>query len=69
MKLSNIYRSIVTTTLGFIIIGISLYSVVQHQFTWIDTVIGLGLGLSLLFAPDSVLDSLLNKLKSDKDAE
>ena len=60
---SNIIKSLITTTLGVIIILGSLFSSIVMNNNWSDTIWGLALGLGLLFAPDEILVKLRNFIK------
>jgi hypothetical protein len=60
MKL-NYYKQWKTTSLGLIIIVASITSVFVKEILWSDAIIGIAVGLMLVFSPDSILDKI-NKL-------
>lgn len=59
----NIYKSVITTTLGIVIILGSLFSSIVMNNSWSDTVWGIAMGLGLLFAPDEILIKLKNFIR------
>jgi len=59
----NVYRSLITTTLGVVIILGSLFSSIVMNNSWSDTVWGIAMGLGLLFAPDEILIKLKNFIR------
>jgi hypothetical protein len=60
MKL-NYYKQWKTTSLGLIIIVASITSVFVKEILWSDAIIGIAVGLMLVFSPDTILDKI-NKL-------
>lgn len=60
---TNIWKSLITTSLGVIIILGSLFSSIVMNNSWSDSVWGIAVGLGLLFAPDEVLKKLKNFIK------
>ncbi len=60
---SNIWKSLITTTLGIIIILGSLFSAIVMNNSWSDSVWGMAMGLGLLFAPDVMLTKLKNFIR------
>jgi hypothetical protein len=62
MKLNNI-KSWKTTVLGIILIIASIVSVFVKEVQWSDAVIGIGVGLVLLFSPDTILNKFGNFIK------
>lgn len=54
----NIRKSLITTTLGVIILIGSLFSSIIMNNSWSDTVWGIAMGLGLLFAPDEMIKKL-----------
>ena len=59
----NIYKSLITTILGIVIILGSLFSSIIMNNSWSDSVWGIAMGLGLLFAPDTMLIKLKNFIK------
>lgn len=60
---TNIWKSLITTSLGVVIILGSLFSSIVMNNSWSDSVWGIAVGLGLLFAPDEVLKKLKNFIK------
>ncbi len=54
MKLNNI-KQWKTTALGLILILASIVSVFVKGLSWADASFGIGIGLVLIFSPDSIL--------------
>jgi len=54
MKFNNI-KAWKTTTLGIILILASIVSVFVKSVSWSDASFGIGIGLVLIFSPDSIL--------------
>ena len=55
MKVTNNLKQWKTTALGIILIGASIASVFVKNVSWSDAAFGIGIGLVLIFSPDSVL--------------
>lgn len=47
-----------TTLIGIVLIGASISSVFIKSVSWADATFGVGIGLILLFSPDSILGKL-----------
>lgn len=65
MKFTNIYRHMITTLVGLIIIGMSVWQIYQVPVSWFDALAALALGFTLLFAPDNMLaklEKIINRL-------
>lgn len=66
----NLTKSWKTTLIGSVILMAAIISVfVSNSITWMDASIGIGIGLALLFAPDSLIkriSSLFSK-KNEND--
>lgn len=62
MKLKNV-KSWKTTALGLILIIASVVSVFIKGIQWSDAVIGIGVGLVLIFSPDTILNKFGNFIK------
>lgn len=60
---TNIWKSLITTSLGVVIILGSLFSSIMMNNSWSDSVWGIAVGLGLLFAPDEILKKLKNFIK------
>jgi hypothetical protein len=60
---TNIWKSLITTSLGVVIILGSLFSSIAMNNSWSDSVWGIAVGLGLLFAPDEILKKLKNFIK------
>lgn len=54
MKIKNI-KAWKTTALGFILIAASIASVFVKGLSWADASFGIGIGLVLIFSPDTIL--------------
>lgn len=54
MKIKNL-KEWKTTALGFILIGASIASVFVKGLSWSDASFGIGIGLVLIFSPDTIL--------------
>ena len=54
MKVKNI-KAWKTTTLGIILIVASIASVFVKGLSWSDASFGIGIGLVLIFSPDTIL--------------
>jgi hypothetical protein len=54
MKIKNI-KAWKTTALGIILIGASIASVFVKGLSWSDASFGIGIGLVLIFSPDTIL--------------
>jgi hypothetical protein len=54
MKLKNL-KAWKTTALGIILILASILSVFVKSVSWSDASFGIGIGLVLIFSPDSIL--------------
>jgi len=54
MKLKNL-KAWKTTVLGIILILASILSVFVKSVSWSDASFGIGIGLVLIFSPDSIL--------------
>lgn len=59
----NVVKSLITTTLGAVIILGSLFSAIVMEGGWSDAVWGIAVGLGLLFAPDAILTKLKNFIR------
>lgn len=59
----NLTKSIITTSLGIVIILGSLFSSIVMQNSWSDSIWGIAMGLGLLFAPDDMLNRLKKFIK------
>jgi hypothetical protein len=55
MKVVKNVKQWKTTALGIILIVASIASVFIKSVTWSDAVFGIGIGLVLMFSPDSIL--------------
>lgn len=62
MKVKN-FAQWKTTILGLIILVASIASVFIKEIGWSDAVIGIGIGLVLIFSPDTIIDKLNNFIK------
>jgi hypothetical protein len=60
---TNIWKSLITTSLGVVIILGSLFSSIVMNNSWSDSVWGIAVGLGLLFAPDEILKKLKNFIR------
>jgi hypothetical protein len=49
---------LITTTLGIVIIGGSLFTAIIMETGWSDAVWGIAVGIGLLFAPDELIARL-----------
>lgn len=54
MKIKNL-KEWKTTSLGIILIGSSIASVFVKGLSWSDASFGIGIGLVLIFSPDTIL--------------
>ena len=54
MKIKNV-KAWKTTSLGIILIGASIASVFVKGLSWSDASFGIGIGLVLIFSPDTIL--------------
>lgn len=54
MKIKNL-KEWKTTSLGIILIGASIASVFVKGLSWSDASFGIGIGLVLIFSPDTIL--------------
>ena len=61
--LCNIWKSLITTSIGIIILLGSLFSVIIMNNSWSDAVWGIAMSLGLLFAPDEMLTKLKNFIR------
>ncbi len=59
----NVIKSLITTTLGAVIILGSLFSAIVMEGGWSDAIWGIAVGLGLLFAPDAILTKLKNFIR------
>ena len=59
----NIYKSLITTSLGVVILIGSLFSAIIMNNSWSDAVWGIAMGLGLVFAPDEMLTKLKNFIR------
>ena len=62
MKVNN-YKQWKTTTLGLIIMTCSIASVFVKEIQWSDAIIGIAVGLILIFSPDSIIDKIKSLIK------
>lgn len=62
MKIKN-FAQWKTTILGLIILIASIASVFIREISWSDAVIGISIGLVLIFSPDTIIDKLNNFIK------
>jgi len=62
MKLKN-YAQWKTTVLGLVLILASVLSVFLKDVQWSEAIIGIGVGLVLIFSPDSILSKFGNFVK------
>lgn len=62
MKVKN-FAQWKTTILGLIILLASIASVFVKEISWSDAAIGIGIGLILIFSPDTIIDKLNNFIK------
>ena len=62
-KIINNVKQWKTTTLGVVIILASIASVFFKEVQWADAVYGIGLGLVLVFSPDTILSKFGNFVK------
>jgi hypothetical protein len=62
MKLNN-FKQWKTTTLGLIIMICSIASVFVKEIQWSDAIIGIAVGLILIFSPDTIIDKIQNLIK------
>lgn len=62
-KIINNVKQWKTTTLGAVIILASVASVFFKEVQWADAVYGIGLGLVLVFSPDTILSKFGNFVK------
>ena len=60
---TNIWKSLITTSLGVVIILGTLFSSIVMNNSWSDSVWGITVGLGLLFAPDEILKKLKNFIR------
>jgi len=60
---TNIWKSLITTSLGVVIILGTLFSSIVMNNSWSDSVWGIAVGLGLLFAPDEILKKLKNFIR------
>lgn len=61
--IKNVYKCLITTTLGVVIILGSLFSSIVMNNAWSDSVWGLAVGVGLLFAPDEIITKLKKFIK------
>jgi len=61
--ITNIWKSLITTSLGVVIILGTLFSSIVMNNSWSDSVWGIAVGLGLLFAPDEILKKLKNFIR------
>lgn len=62
-KIINNVKQWKTTALGAVIILASIASVFFKEVLWSDAVYGIGLGLVLVFSPDTILSKFGNFVK------
>jgi hypothetical protein len=55
MKVTNNVKQWKTTTLGSVLIVASIASVFVKGVSWSDASFGIGIGLVLIFSPDTIL--------------
>jgi membrane associated rhomboid family serine protease len=55
MKVTNNLKQWKTTALGLVLILASIASVFIKSVSWSDAMFGIGVGLVLIFSPDSIL--------------
>lgn len=61
---SNIFKSIKTTTIGLLIIGISIYSLfIKDSLSWSDIIVPILIGIVLILSPDSIIQIIKQYLK------
>lgn len=64
--INNCIKSLKTTFLGLVIIGLSIYSVfVKDGLTWGDASIPIIIGVALILSPDSLIKLVKQFLKKD----
>lgn len=64
---SNIFKSIKTTTIGLLIIGISIYSLfIKDSLSWSDIIVPILIGIVLILSPDSIIQIIKQYLKKDE---
>jgi hypothetical protein len=61
---SNVSKGIVTTVIGVVILTASVVSIfMANGITWTDASIGIGIGLALMFAPDTIISTVTELFK------
>ena len=64
--INNCVKSLKTTFLGLVIIGLSIYSVfIKDGLTWGDASIPIIIGVALILSPDSLIKLVKQFLKKD----
>jgi hypothetical protein len=64
--INNCIKSLKTTFLGLVIIGLSIYSVfIKDGLTWGDASIPIIIGVALILSPDSLIKLVKQFLKKD----
>lgn len=61
--IKNVFRSLITTTLGIIIILGSVFSSVAMETEWSDSMWGMLIGACLVIAPDKLITKLTSFIK------
>lgn len=65
--INNCFKSLKTTILGLVIIGLSIYSVfIKDGLTWGDASIPIVIGIALVLSPDSLIKLVRQFLKKDE---
>jgi hypothetical protein len=65
--INNCFKSLKTTVLGLVIIGLSIYSVfIKDGLTWGDASIPIVIGIALVLSPDSLIKLVRQFLKKDE---
>ena len=63
----NIFKSVKTTTIGLLIIGISIYSLfIKDSLSWSDIIVPILIGIVLILSPDSIIQIIKQYLKKDE---
>lgn len=65
--INNVTKGWKTTVVGLVILGAAVASVfLTSSVNWFDASIGIGIGLALVFAPDTIISRVSDLFKRDE---
>lgn len=69
MELKNIMTCVKTTLIGLLLIGASLYYLIEKDGALLNFAVVLASGIALLFAPDTLISGLKSFIRKNKNKE